>query len=82
MTKNKNEVYKCSVCGNIIEVLTVGGGTLVCCGQEMLLQQAKTTDQGLEKHVPSVEKTETGIKVKVGEIEHPMEKIIIFNGLK
>ena len=68
------EVYKCEVCGNIVEVLTVGGGELVCCGKPMVLQQEKTEDQGMEKHVPVIEKTEKGIKVKVGSVPHPMEE--------
>lgn len=68
-----SQVYKCSICGNIVEVLFVGGGELVCCGKSMELQQEKTKDVGMEKHVPVIEKTKTGIKVKVGKIEHPME---------
>ncbi|MFC1698079.1 desulfoferrodoxin [Nanoarchaeota archaeon] len=68
MTK-LNEIYKCSVCGNIIEVLFVGGGKLVCCEKEMLLQEEKSSDEGQEKHVPVVE----GNKVKVGSVPHPME---------
>lgn len=74
MVKNKKEIYKCSVCGNIVEVLIVGGGELVCCGKPMELLEAKTQDQGLEKHVPVIEKTTNGIKVKIGEIPHPMEQ--------
>ncbi len=71
--KEKNEVYKCSICGNIVEVLTAGGGELVCCGQPMELLEAKTQDQGLEKHVPVIEEGENSILVKVGEVPHPME---------
>ncbi len=67
------QVYKCSVCGNIVEVLTAGGGTLVCCGKPMDHLTAKTADQGKEKHVPVIEKVEGGIKVKVGSTTHPME---------
>jgi superoxide reductase len=68
------EVYKCNVCGNIIEVVTAGkGNNLVCCGQSMELLKEKTTDAGLEKHVPVIERTATGVKVKVGSIPHPME---------
>jgi superoxide reductase len=67
------EIYKCNVCGNIIEVVSVGGGKLVCCGQPMELLKEKSTDAGLEKHVPVVERTPTGYKVKVGSIPHPME---------
>ncbi|MEI6040419.1 MAG: desulfoferrodoxin [Candidatus Berkelbacteria bacterium] len=68
----KNQVYKCGICGNMVEVLHVGGGTLVCCGQNMDLQEANTVDAAAEKHVPVIEKTETGFKVKIGEIAHPM----------
>ena len=68
------QVYKCNICENIVEVLYAGGGTLVCCGQPMQLIEEKTEDVGLEKHVPVVEKTETGIKVKVGSVPHPMEE--------
>lgn len=70
----KLEVFKCNICGNIVEVLTVGGGQLVCCSQPMELFNEKEQDQGLEKHVPVIEKTETGIKVKVGSVSHPMEE--------
>ena len=68
----QSQVYKCNVCGNIIEVLYVGGGELVCCGQPMELLQEKTEDEGLEKHVPVIEKTAAGVKVKIGSIPHPM----------
>ena len=70
----KNNVYKCNVCGNIVEVTHVGGGTLVCCGQPMELLTEKTADQGMEKHVPVVEKIDGGYKVKVGSVPHPMEE--------
>jgi superoxide reductase len=69
----KNQIYKCSICGNIVEVLHPGAGQLVCCGQPMELLKEKTEDVRLEKHVPIIEKTEKGIKVKVGSIPHPME---------
>ncbi|RJX36512.1 MAG: desulfoferrodoxin [Desulfarculus sp.] len=65
-------VYKCEVCGNIVELVIVGGGELVCCGQPMVLQKENTTDAAQEKHVPVIEKTATGYKVKVGSVPHPM----------
>ncbi len=71
--KNRLEVYKCGVCGNIVEVLHVGGGELVCCGQPMNLLIENTTDAAKEKHVPVVEKFSDGYKVKVGSVAHPME---------
>lgn len=70
----KNEIYKCSLCGNIVEVLHVGGGALVCCGEPMVLLKENTVDASLEKHVPVIEKTKTGFKVKVGSVPHPMEE--------
>ena len=72
MTK-KLEVYKCEICGNIVEVLHTGQGQLVCCGQPMKLFEEKTEDTGMEKHLPVVEKTERSVKIKTGSIPHPME---------
>jgi superoxide reductase len=60
------EIYKCEACGNIVEVLHGAGGELVCCGQPMKLYKENTVDAAKEKHVPVVEKTADGIKVKVG----------------
>ncbi|MCD6341899.1 MAG: desulfoferrodoxin [Thaumarchaeota archaeon] len=68
------QVYKCNICGNIITVMHPGVGTLVCCNQPMQLLEAKTEDVGKEKHVPVIEKTEKGVKVKIGSTPHPMEK--------
>ena len=50
----RNQVYKCNICGNIVEVLHAGGGTLVCCGQDMELLKENTVDASQEKHVPVV----------------------------
>jgi superoxide reductase len=68
------EIYKCEACGNIIEVLHSGDGELVCCGAPMILMQENTVDAAQEKHVPVIEKVAAGIKVKVGEVPHPMEE--------
>lgn len=70
----KLQIYKCEVCGNIVEVLHEGRGELVCCGEPMRLVREKTEEQGKEKHLPVIEKTNTGIEVKVGSIAHPMEE--------
>ncbi len=74
MVKNKLEVYKCKICGNIVEVVYAGGGTLVCCGQEMVLLNENTTDAAKEKHIPVIEKTGDSVKVTVGSVEHPMQE--------
>ncbi len=67
------EVYKCEVCGIITEVVNDGGGSLVCCGEEMVLQDENTVDAAVEKHVPVIEKQDGSIKVTVGSVAHPME---------
>ena len=68
------EVYKCELCGNIVEVLFGSDGQLVCCGQPMTLLVENTVDAAKEKHVPVIEKIDGGVKVKVGEVAHPMEE--------
>lgn len=73
MTK-LHQIYRCPICGNVVEVLHTGVGQLVCCGQPMDLFESKTEDVGFEKHIPVIEKTSTGITVKVGSIPHPMEE--------
>jgi len=69
-----NQVYKCSVCGNIVEVVHASAGTLVCCGKNMELLNPNTTDAAQEKHVPVIKKTKTTVKVKIGAKKHPMEE--------
>jgi len=69
-----NQIYKCAKCGNIVGVLHPGGGELVCCGEPMARQIENTVDAAVEKHVPVIEKTEKGVKVKVGSVPHPMEE--------
>ncbi|MFH1288268.1 MAG: desulfoferrodoxin [bacterium] len=68
------QIYKCNICGNMVEVLHAGPGRLVCCGQPMELLKENTVDASKEKHIPVVEKTKTGVKVKVGSVLHPMEE--------
>ncbi len=70
----KNQIYKCPLCGNIVELLHAGAGELVCCGQPMNLVTENTVDAALEKHVPVIEKTARGYKVVVGNVPHPMEE--------
>ena len=68
------QVYKCDVCGNIVEVMHAGAGELVCCGQPMKLFKENSVDAAKEKHGPVVDKTADGFKVKVGSVAHPMEE--------
>jgi len=68
------QVYKCEVCGNIVEVLHEGAGELVCCGEPMKLLVEGSVDAAKEKHVPVIEKTAKGITVRVGSVPHPMEE--------
>ena len=69
----KLEIFKCEICGNIVEVVHGGDGELVCCGEPMKLMVENTVDAAKEKHVPIIEKISGGIKVKVGSAAHPME---------
>ena len=72
MTERK-QIYKCEVCGIVAEVLDGGAGELVCCGEPMQLMEPKTEDATTEKHVPYIERTDEGVKVRVGQNEaHPM----------
>ena len=66
------DIFKCELCGNVVELLHVGKGELVCCGQSMMLMEEQTADFTTEKHVPVIEKKDGGLLVKVGSIPHPM----------
>ncbi len=68
------EVYKCEVCGALVESLNVSKGALSCCGKPAKLLEEGVTDAAKEKHVPVIEKTATGYKVSVGSVAHPMEE--------
>ena len=74
MVTKRLQIYKCEICGNIVEMLHEGDGELVCCGQPMALQAENTVDAAREKHVPVIEKIEGGVRVKVGSVAHPMEE--------
>lgn len=67
------QIYKCNVCGNMVEMVHSGAGELVCCGQSMELKQEKSGEEGTEKHRPVIERTDIGVIVRVGSIAHPME---------
>ena len=68
------DLYKCNICGNLIEVVLSGVGELVCCGEPMEYLEAKSNDSEYgEKHVPVfVDTDENGIEVRVGSTLHPM----------
>lgn len=71
----KLDIYKCGVCGNVVEIFDNGAGDLICCGQPMQLMEGRTTDPAGEKHVPFVEVADGQLRVRVGQNEpHPMER--------
>ena len=74
MATSVMQVYRCDVCGNIVEMLHAGAGELVCCGQSMDLFVENTTDAAKEKHIPFIEEVDGGMKVKIGSLPHPMEE--------
>ncbi len=67
------EIYKCALCGNIVEVVHGAAGALACCGQDMALMAENTTDAATEKHVPVITISGTNVKVQVGSVPHPMQ---------
>jgi len=73
MTKLR-DLYKCNICGNVVEIVHSGAPALVCCGRPMEKMEAKSEDTGNEKHVPVLETVDGGIKVTVGSVQHPMEE--------
>ena len=72
MATEKLQVYRCPICGNMVEVVHASGGTLVCCGQPMEVQTENTTEAATEKHIPVIEEAGSGIRVVVGSVAHPM----------
>ncbi len=70
----RDEVYQCELCGNLISVVHGAGGTLVCCGQDMVHLKGNTTDAAVEKHVPVIAKEGNRVTVTVGKVPHPMEE--------
>ena len=68
-----NELYKCTICGNIVEVVHTGQGELVCCGEPMEKIEVKHEESLIEKHLPVLIKDESEkYVIRVGEAEHPM----------
>ncbi len=67
------QIYKCEVCGNVVEVQHAGRGKLVCCCKPMTLMIANSVDASFEKHVPVIERGGEELLVKVGSVPHPME---------
>ena len=70
----KFEIYKCDICGNVIEIVNEGAGELVCCGSPMKLSVSQNEETMFEKHKPVIEADDNNIKIKVGEVAHPMTK--------
>lgn len=69
-----HSVFKCNVCGLMVEGVHAGGGIdLIHCGQPMVQQRENTVDASKEKHVPVAERA-ASLKVKVGAVPHPMEE--------
>ena len=69
------ELFRCEVCGNVVEIAFEGMVMLVCCNKPMNKIEAKTaSEEGKEKHVPVIEEQDNGILVKVGSVPHPMEE--------
>lgn len=77
----KNGIYKCPLCGNIVEMLHTGAGQLVCCGQNMDLMEENTVDAAKEKHVPVIEKPAPATRSRLARWRIPCKRLITLNGL-
>jgi len=66
------DFYHCQICGHVVSIAHSGNPALVCCGQPMTLLEPKTSDTGLEKHVPVIVPNGESTVIKVGSVEHPM----------
>lgn len=66
--------YICPICGSIIETINEKACKKTCCGTEMVVLEANTTDAAQEKHVPVYKQINDEIEVTVGEIPHPMDE--------
>ncbi len=64
--------FKCEHCGNIVIKVVDAGVPVMCCGEKMVELVAGFVDAAVEKHVPVVEVEGANVRVKVGEVEHPM----------
>ena len=72
--KNELVIKKCKSCGAMVKVLkdcTCENCGIKCCGEEMEILVPNSVEASLEKHIPTYEKVEDEIFVKVN---HPMEK--------
>ena len=68
----KFEIFRCNVCGNIVEIVNGGAGELVCCGEPMELIKVKNEETLVEKHKPVISSKGENITIMVGEVIHPM----------
>ena len=68
----KLELYKCKVCGNLIQVLLEGTGELVCCNQPMerLVPKKESSNELAEKHTPIIDEEDSRKYVRLKY--HPM----------
>ena len=68
----KLELYKCEICGNIVQIMHEGEGELICCGQVMSKLEPHFKEEEMnEKHVPVFIEDN---KIQVGSTPHPMIK--------
>jgi superoxide reductase len=68
-----NQIFRCQLCGQMVETVLSGAGSLACCGSPMQRLVENTTEAAKEKHVPVIARIDGGYKVSVGSVAHPME---------
>ena len=70
--KENTKFFICKICGNLVDLIEKGGGTLVCCGADMQELIANTEEASTEKHLPDITMSESVMHVAVGSVLHPM----------
>ncbi|HHZ01545.1 MAG TPA: desulfoferrodoxin FeS4 iron-binding domain-containing protein [Tissierellia bacterium] len=68
----KEKFFICETCGNLVELVLEGGGTLVCCGNEMKELIGNVEEASYEKHIPEVKVDGNKVRVQIGSVIHPM----------
>ena len=72
MIRRANKFYTCDKCNNLVKVIADKGSPVVCCGNTMRELIPNTTDASQEKHVPEIDFAKNILRVKVGNVSHPM----------
>ena len=69
---NKQRFFICDDCKNIIDIISMKGIPIMCCGIKMTELEPNTVEASNEKHLPEITVSGDKISVQVGSVLHPM----------